>query len=233
MGAELNNIITKYETVYNSVVTELSQIKGLPKQKKVPNGAFYVDEKAIKLFENADYSTLPHELAHYWLDNMWAYTRTGKASSAYMNNFNALADWLGVKDNQVYLTREQQEKFARGYEKYLLQGYAPNGLIQGAFDDYDRWLKRVYNSAKELKVKLSPEAIEFFDTMTTGELPEYTVEETQKEIFEKNLKEAQKTYEETKKIVVEKQSEFKGLPTPANTTPITADGEKKQFKYRI
>ncbi len=230
LGAGLNNIITKYETELNPNVNndELSQIKGLPKIEFRPGGMYYVSEKAIELTNLADYSTLPHELAHYWLDNMWAYTRTGKASSAYMNNFNAMADWLGIKEGQISITRNQHEKFARGYEKYLLQGYAPNGLIQGAFDDYDRWLKRVYLSAKQLKVKLSPAAIEFFNTMTTGELPEYTVEETQKEIFEKNLKEAQKSYEETKKVVVEKQAEFNGLPTPANTTPVVSDGEKKQ-----
>lgn len=207
---------------------KLSQIKGLPKEERVNRGWFDANEITITLTEQADYSTIAHELAHYWLDNMWAYTRTGKASSAYMNNFNAMADWLGIKEGQISITRNQHEKFARGYEKYLLQGYAPNGLIQGAFDDYDRWLKRVYKSAGQLKVKLSPDAIEFFNTMTTGELPEYTAEETQKEIWEKNLKEAEKTVEETRKIVVEKQTEFSGGINSSNTIPISSDGEQKQ-----
>ena len=207
---------------------KLSQIKGLPKEERVNRGWFDANEITITLTEDADYSTIAHELAHYWLNNMWAYTRTGKASSAYMNNFNAMAEWLGIKEGQISITRKQHERFARGYEKYLMQGYAPNGLIQGAFDYYDRWLKRVYKSASQLKVKLSPDAIEFFNTMTTGELPEYTVEETQKEIWEKNLKEAEKTVEETRKIVVEKQTEFSGRINPSNTIPISSEGEQKQ-----
>ncbi len=215
------------------ILNTFYQLKGLPKQEKVSRGAFYVDEKAIELFKDADYSTLPHELAHYWLDNMWTYTRTGNASQQYMENFNNLAEWLGIKDYQVNLTREQQEKFARGYEKYLMQGYAPNSLIQGAFEDYDKWLQRVYKSAKELNVKLTPQAIEFFDTMTTGELPEYTVEETQKEIFAKNLEEAEKTYVETQKVIVEKQAEFSNNPVNynninVNTAPVTSEGEQSK-----
>ena len=96
------------------------QIKGNPKNPEAKRGSYIVSEKAIELFEDADYSTLPHEFAHFWLDNMWGYSRSGAASDAYKNNFQALLDFLGVKDSQIYLTRGQQEKFARAYEKYLL-----------------------------------------------------------------------------------------------------------------
>ena len=178
-----NNIVT--DNTENLNPDELNQLTNLPKQKKVNRGSYNVSEKAIELFKDADYSTLPHEFAHFWLDNMWEYSRTGRASEAYMNNFNSVLDWLGVKESQTYFTRQQQEKFARGYEKYLLNGYAPNGLIQGAFDDYDKWLQKVYKDARELKVKLSPDAIEFFDTMTTGELPKYDVPETPIQIGQK------------------------------------------------
>ena len=210
------------------------QLKNAPKQPKIFKGAFDVSAKAIELFKDADYSTLPHELAHYWLDNMWGYYRSGKASEAYSNNFQGVLDWLGVKDGQINLTRAQQEKFARGYEKYLLNGYAPNGLIQGAFDDYDKWLQKVYNDARELKVKLTPDAIEFFDTMTTGELPEYDVPETQAQIREKNIEQMNKDIETARKFVVEKQAEYNnfdgGNAITKDTVPVTTEGEKKQSK---
>lgn len=210
------------------------QLKNTPKQKKIFKGAFDVSAKAIELFKDADYSTLPHELAHYWLDNMWSYYRSGKASEAYTNNFKGVLDWLEVKDNQINLTRAQQEKFARGYEKYLLNGYAPNGLIQGAFDDYDKWLQKVYNDARELKVKLTPDAIEFFDSMTTGELLDYDVPETQAEIREKNIEQMNKDIETARKFVVEKQAEYNnfdgGNAITKDTVPVTTEGEKKQSK---
>ena len=219
-----NNIITDLTTNINPT---LNQLTGMPKNQPIRRGAYNVSEKAIEIFKDANYSTLPHEIAHFWLDNIWSYSKSGKASEAYMNNFKAIEDFLNIKPEQVYLTRGQQEKFARAYEKYLLNGYAPNGIIAGAFDDYDRWLKQVYNDARELKVKLTPEAIEFFDSMTTGQLPEYTVEETQREIIQKEYSKAVK---EAQKVVIEKQAEYNAAPVNNTTVPVTTTGEKARSR---
>ena len=114
---------------------------------------------------------MPHEIAHYWLDNMWSYVRSGNASEKYRQRWNVIANWLNVKPEQAVLTRGQQEKFARGYEQYLLNGDLPTPIIKGAFDDYDRWLKRVYGDMNRLNVRLSEDAVRFFQSMTTGILP--------------------------------------------------------------
>ena len=228
-----NDIITYLKQNLNPN-DKLNQLKDNPKQPKIYKGSYSVSQKAIELFKDADYSTLPHEFAHFWLDNMWQFARSGKASEAYKNNFQGVLDWLGVKDNQINLTTAQQEKFARGYEKYLYNGYAPNGLIQGAFDDYDKWLQKVYKDAKELRVKLNADAIEFFDTMTTGELPEYDIPETQAEIREKNIEQVNKDIQEARKFVVEKQTEYNnydnGNTITKDTVPVTTEGEKRQSK---
>lgn len=219
-----NNIITDLTSNINPT---LNQVKGLPKQPKEHNGYYSVPEQAIKLLQTANYSTLPHEFAHFWLENIWTYAKSGKASEAYMNNFKAIEDFLNIKPYQVYLTTPQHEKFAKAYEKYLYNGYAPNGIIAGAFDDYDRWLKQVYNDARELKVKLTPEAIEFFDSMTTGQLPEYTVEETQREIIQKEYPKAVK---EAQKVVAEKQAEYNAVPVNNTTVPVNTAGEKARSR---
>lgn len=228
LGISLNNIMTYIHPNFKTkIINNLNQLTGMPKNQPIRRGTYNVSEKAIELFKDANYSTLPHEMAHFWLDNIWAYTKSGKASEAYMNNFKAIEDFLNIKPEQVYLTRGQQEKFARAYEKYLLNGYAPNGIIAGAFDDYDRWLKQVYNDAKELKVKLTPEAIEFFDSMTTGQLPEYTVEETQREIVQKEYPKAVK---EAQKVVIEKQAEYNATSVNNTTVPVNTAGEKIQSR---
>ncbi len=115
VSQNLNNIIAEIKQNLNP--DELNQLTNLPKQKKVNRGSYNVSEKAIELFKTADFSTLPHEFAHFWLDNMWEFSRSGRASEAYMNNFNSVLDWLGVKESQTYFTKAQQEKFAKGYEK--------------------------------------------------------------------------------------------------------------------
>ena len=238
---EKQRIFNAFDNLFNTIEHKetdngymLYQIKNAPKQKKVIQGAFDYSDKTIQLLKDADYSTLPHELAHYWLDNMWSFYRSGKASEAYSNNFNAVLDWLGVDtERQTYFTRAQQEKFANGYVKYLKNGYAPTGLIQGAFEDYDKWLQNLYNGARKLKVKLTPEIIEFFDTMTTGELLDYDVPETQAEIRQKNIEQMNKDIDEARKVVVEKQEQINnnsGNVITSNTVPVTTEGEKKQSK---
>ena len=137
------------------------------------------DEYIIKLLEDADESTLPHEFAHYWLTEMWNYTRTGRASEKYMKRWQIISDYLGIKPEQTRLTRGQQEKFASSYEAYLTRGDLPTPLIGSVFDDYDKWLQRVYSDYNRInyqsgfgkrRVRLTDAAIKFFQSMTTGTL---------------------------------------------------------------
>lgn len=137
------------------------------------------DEYIIKLLEEADESTLPHEFAHYWLTEMWNYTKTGRASENYMKRWNTIADYLEVKPEQTRLTRGQQEKFASSYEAYLTRGELPTPLIGSVFDDYDKWLQQVYKDYNKInyqsgfgkrRVRLTDAAIKFFQSMTTGTL---------------------------------------------------------------
>lgn len=146
-------------------------VNSFMQQKPQPKGLYDTSKGVIKIFESADFSTLLHEIAHYWLDNMWSYVRSGNASEKYRQRWNVIANWLNVKPEQAVLTRGQQEKFARGYEQYLLNGDLPTPIIKGAFDDYDRWLKRVYGDMNRLNVRLSEDAVRFFQSMTTGILP--------------------------------------------------------------
>lgn len=141
------------------------------------------DEYIIKLLESADESTLPHEFAHYWLTEMWNYTRTGRASENYMKRWNIISDYLGIKPEQTRLTPTQQEKFASSYEAYLTRGELPTPLIGSVFDDYDKWLQQVYKDYNSINyhvkkgkkvyshpVRLTDAAIKFFQSMTTGTL---------------------------------------------------------------
>lgn len=234
---ERQRIFEGFDKLFNTLKYEetnagyrLYQLKGTPKEAKKVKGAYVVSEKAIELFKDADYSTLPHELAHFWLDNMWSYSRSGLASDAYKNNFQGVLDFLGVKDNQLYLTRAQQEKFARAYEKYLFNGYAPNGLIQGAFDEYDRWLKKVYEDVSELKVKLNADIIEFFDSMTTGDLLDYDINRVEEEIVATNKEKIANINNDAKKVAVEANSVYSASPMINSTVPVETEGEKAQSR---
>ena len=145
------------KTLLNSLNRNILQksdiVNSFMQQKPQPKGLYDANKGVIKIFESADFSTLSHELAHYWLDNMWRYVRSGNASEKYRQRWNIIANWLNIEQEQAFLTRGQQEKFARGYEQYLLNGNLPTPIIKGAFDDYDRWLKEVYGDMNRLNVR--------------------------------------------------------------------------------
>lgn len=63
-----------------------------------------------------------------------------------------------------------QERFARGFEKYLMDGSAPTKEMQGVFRRFKKWLTDIYKTAKNLgNVKLTPEIKDVFDKMLATE----------------------------------------------------------------
>ncbi len=146
----------------------------LEQRKTVRRGSYSQAENIIRLTKDADFSTLPHELAHFWLTEQETWANTKSASDEYVDTFNLALNWLGVKDGKT-INRRAQEQFARGYEQYLLDGNLPrtqNSDITPTYQRYDKWLKRVYNEMNQpSKTPLNEDIIRFFQSMTTGSLP--------------------------------------------------------------
>ena len=66
--------------------------------------------------------------------------------------------------------RWMQERFARGFEKYLMDGSAPTKEMQGVFRRFKKWLTDIYKTAKSLgNVELTPEIKDIFDRMISTE----------------------------------------------------------------
>lgn len=62
--------------------------------------------------------------------------------------------------------RFMQERFARGFEKYLAEGSAPTKELKGVFRRFKSWLKDIYSAAKNLgNVKLTPGVKDIYDHM--------------------------------------------------------------------
>ena len=63
-----------------------------------------------------------------------------------------------------------QERFARGFERYLLTGKAPSKELQGAFRRFKSWLTNLYRSAMNLGKADAPEEMKhIFDKMVATE----------------------------------------------------------------
>lgn len=161
---------------FKDIIGEIrKEINTSPEQRKiVRRGSYSQAENIIRLTKDADFSTLPHELAHFWLTEQETWANTKSASDEYVDTFNLALNWLGVKDGKT-INRRAQEQFARGYEQYLLDGNLPrtqDSDITPTYQRYDKWLKRVYNEMNQpSKEPLSEDIIRFFQSMTTGSLP--------------------------------------------------------------
>jgi len=114
-----------------------------------------------------------HESSHAWLTGIWQYVQSGRADERYIAHWKPMAEWLGVKEGQKGITREQQEKFAKGFEAYLREGKAPIPALKRAFQQFRAWLIQIYKRAADLNVELSDEARAFYGRLLGSEKQEF------------------------------------------------------------
>lgn len=141
-------------------------------QNTIPLGVTKISAEGsiIKLFENADTSTLLHETGHVFFNEILTLENLGKASDGLVTDIGVLKEWLKV-DVKVGITRDQQDVFARGFERYLREGKAPSAKLKSAFERFKTWLMAVYRTIKSspLDVKLTDDVREVFDRLLSSE----------------------------------------------------------------
>ena len=129
-------------------------------------GAYIPAEKVIELYKNADESTFLHEMAHWYLDML---TRYSEGNEALTEELQAVRDWL--KNDGGEWTREQHEKFARGFEAYIRSGYAKNNKLKQVFEYFKNFLLSIYDSLKKLDIDEAemPQIVNLFDRLLSTE----------------------------------------------------------------
>ena len=126
-----------------------------------PRGAYR--NNIIYLFENADASTLIHELGHFFLDDMQKFATSEESKK----QLQAVYDYLGSKDGK--LTREMHELFADTFELYVYEGKAPNSLLGKVFERFKHWLFKLKQEISRLGyVKINDDIRKVFDEMLGG-----------------------------------------------------------------
>lgn len=142
-----------------------------PDQSRLDKGDTYrgaYDEKLkrIILNEKSDLTTIQHEFAHYWIQNNFRWYRSGLASDDWKRNWERVEQELGIEPTDKYLSKVASEKFARAYERYIMEGkVAPE--YQWAFAEFQEFYNETYEDLKveyfDLEEELSPELIDWFN----------------------------------------------------------------------
>ncbi|MBE6441465.1 MAG: hypothetical protein E7022_03915 [Desulfovibrio desulfuricans] len=126
----------------------------------------------VGLFKSRNASTVLHETAHFWLEELreaaqldtapdWVRDVWGKLQKAYgfegaLNGLSDVARWTEV-----------QERFAREFEAYARDGKAPSWELQSAFNRFRNWLTEIYRSVRAVlgMNDVSEDVREVFDAL--------------------------------------------------------------------
>ena len=148
----------------------------------------------ISLFDGADFSTLIHEAGHFFLEAHMDLAgriagriadgeQVSDGERGIVADANALLGWFGVAESPEAsalsawhaMTLDEKrafhEQFARGFERYALDGKAPSLSLQSVFQRFGAWLKNVYRSITQrsadevLQVHLTDEVRQVMDRM--------------------------------------------------------------------
>ncbi|NTU49560.1 MAG: hypothetical protein HGA87_01455 [Desulfobulbaceae bacterium] len=118
---------------------------------------FLDDGKAvIRAVKTANVADFTHEIGHIFRRTL------GDA------DLKAAEKWAGVENGNWTVAAE--EKFARGFERYLADGKAPNKKIKAVYKKFKEWMTNIYGAIKgsDIDVELSPEMRQVFDKVVAG-----------------------------------------------------------------
>lgn len=140
-------------------------------------GQFSTTQNIVTLFEGRNYSTLMHEMSHWFLFQMEQFANEENAPPAIQKMWSEVNKWydglnrsLEGKERWV----DMQETFAETFEVYLETGQAPSVGLRDAFRAFKSWLatlwKTVRGRGSELaRANLDPEITAIFDRMLATE----------------------------------------------------------------
>lgn len=168
--------------VHSFIVTDAlreSVMKGQPLfQEKRGSIQFPEDisktPSVMTLFEKSDFSTIIHELGHFYFEVLRDIASNGEGPVDIKQDMDTLLKYIGVDSihtwNQMTLEerRDGHEKIARSFEAYLFEGKAPNPELHGLFQRFMNWLTSVYKSIKALNVNITPDVRDVFDRMVAS-----------------------------------------------------------------
>lgn len=126
-----------------------------------PRGAFDPRSLTLMLKKGADMSTFPHEMSHFYLTMLGRMASSATADPSVRADMDTLLSWFGVAGatpeerianwNAMSVDQQRQyhEQFAYSFELYLFEGKSPSLEMQGVFDRFAAYLKRVYKSIRD------------------------------------------------------------------------------------
>lgn len=145
---EYDNAVKAQSEAINVINKQLFQAAPSPGRR----GSFDPTRLLTTLNTKADLSTFLHESSHFFFSVYTDIASRPGAPARIAADVQILLDSFGVKDIAAWNAmtfeeqRKYQEQFAYNFEIYLFEGKAPSIEMQGLFERFSKWLRRVYTS---------------------------------------------------------------------------------------
>lgn len=167
--------------------TELSPVETLRQGDSDPLAEFNTKASEILLSDKANFSSVVHEMAHWFLEAYAKIASLPDAPAHVTKDMQALLDWFKVKDiaawNALSLEqkRKHHESVAYNFENYLFDGKAPTQELKPLFRRMASWMRTVYRGirnaiaagfrkdTKQDLPEMTPEVRGVFDRMLAAE----------------------------------------------------------------
>lgn len=146
-------------------------------QSKRGTATFRDGQATVRLFKDADASTVMHETGHVWLEELLKDAVDSRAVQSVRDDADAVRKWLGAEGQ---ITTKQHEKFARGFERYLMEGRAPTKELASVFEQFKNWLTDIYQTVQKLRAPITDEIREVFDRLIAVEPREAVIADDMK-----------------------------------------------------
>ena len=121
------------------------------KTSKKKRGAYDPRYQEIILNKDSDISTILHELSHMWLNNWFKAYRSENAPESFKKWWKPVEKALGIRESDRFLNKDASEKFARGFEKWVMDG--GKGGADSLQPVYDRLSKRLADIYDDLATR--------------------------------------------------------------------------------
>lgn len=143
----------------------------------------------VDLFEKRDLSTFIHETGHIWLEEFWEDSARPDAPDQLKADRATVEAWFKANGHKVgkdgSIPVDAHELWARGVERFVMEGKAPSSALRRAFDAFRSWLLTIYQVVDNLRSPISPEIREVMARLiaTDEEIAEAAAEQNVKALF--------------------------------------------------
>jgi len=117
-------------------------------------------KRIIELLQLRDQSTFIHESGHIWLEELREDAALPEAPERLRNDWKTVEDWFSANGYPIQngiIPEEAHEMWARGIERYVMEGVAPSKGLRKVMEIFKVWMTRLYKSVDSLKAPITPE----------------------------------------------------------------------------